>query len=111
LFYYKSSSIEQSNILSQCNRTYNVTDCTCLFDIFASIAEESKLNFINCIALYVVIYISSGRQNQGIALSTSVSYASNHDEAENERTYRFLLPMLEDNIMAVFNGDIPVLSI
>jgi hypothetical protein len=110
-FITKVLTLNNPTCISRCNRTYNVTDCTCLFDSFASIAEESKLDFINCIALYVVIFISSGRQNQGILFSTFVNYARGYDEVDNEGSYRFILPMLRDNTNAVFNGDIPKFSI
>jgi hypothetical protein len=43
--------------------------------------------------------------------STFVNYAKNYNESENEGTSGFLLHMLCDNTNAVFNGNIPKLSI
>jgi hypothetical protein len=57
--------------------------------------------------MLVVIFISSGRQNQGINVSTFVHYVQNHYEAEKEVGCCFLLPVIRDNTNAIFNGDIP----
>jgi hypothetical protein len=96
---------------SRSSRMYRHTFCSCLHDIFEAMEENRKISIINCIALYLVTYTTSGRQNQGAVFSSWVTYRANIIEKNKDTRNLFILPLIRDNVTASYNGDIPRLWI